>query len=105
MKSRSTSEWVKAYDIIHQEITAKGFKPKLQTLDKKASAALKNFSTTNDVGYQLVPPHYHRRNEAEKAIHTLKKHFVTGLVSVYPDFPLYLWDRLLPQEELTLNLL
>jgi hypothetical protein len=40
---RSTSEWVKAYDTIHQELTVKGFKPKLQTLDNKASAALKNF--------------------------------------------------------------
>jgi hypothetical protein len=29
MKSRSDSEWVKAYDLIHQELTAKGFKPKL----------------------------------------------------------------------------
>jgi hypothetical protein len=31
MKSRSASEWVKAYDTIHQELTVKGFKPKLQT--------------------------------------------------------------------------
>jgi hypothetical protein len=56
MKSRSASEWVKAYDHIHQELTAKGFKPKLQTLDNEASAVLKNFFTTNDVEYQLVPP-------------------------------------------------
>jgi hypothetical protein len=40
-KSRSASEWVKAYDHIHQELTAKGFKPKHQTLDNEASAALK----------------------------------------------------------------
>jgi hypothetical protein len=44
MKSRSASEWVKTYDTIHQELTVKGFKPKLQTLDNEASAALKNFS-------------------------------------------------------------
>jgi hypothetical protein len=44
MKSRSASEWVKAYDTIHQELTVKGFKPKLQTLDNEASTALKNFS-------------------------------------------------------------
>jgi hypothetical protein len=56
MKSRSASEWVKAYDTIHQELTAKGFKTKLQTLDNKASATLKNFFTTNDVEYQLAPP-------------------------------------------------
>jgi hypothetical protein len=56
MKTRSASEWVKSYDHIHQELTAKGFKPKLQTLDNEASTAFKNFFTTNDVEYQLVPP-------------------------------------------------
>jgi hypothetical protein len=68
MKSRSASEWVEAYDTIHQELTVKGFKPKLQTLDNEASAALKIFFTANDVDYQLVPPHCHRRNAAERAI-------------------------------------
>jgi hypothetical protein len=105
MKSRSASEWVKAYDIIHQELTVKGFKPKLQTLDNEASAALKNFFTANDVDYQLVPPHCHRRNAAERAIRTFKKHFVAGLASVDPAFPLHVWDRLLLQAEITLNLL
>jgi hypothetical protein len=41
IKARSASEWVKAYDTIHHELTVKGFKPKLQTLDNEASAALK----------------------------------------------------------------
>jgi hypothetical protein len=49
-----------------------GFKLKLQTLDNEASAALKTFSTTNDVNYQLLPPHCHRCNAAERAIHTFK---------------------------------
>jgi hypothetical protein len=56
IKSRSASEWVKAYDKVHQELTVNGFKPKLQTLDNEAFAALKNFFTTNDIAYQLVPP-------------------------------------------------
>jgi hypothetical protein len=105
MKSRSASEWVKAYDHIHQELTVKGFKPKLQTLDNEVSAALKNFFTANDVDYQLVPPHCHRRNAAERAIRTFKEHFVAGISSIDPTFPLHLWDRLLPQAEITLNLL
>jgi hypothetical protein len=105
MKSRSASEWVKEYDTIHQELTVKGFKPKLQTLDNEASAALKLFFTANDVDYQLVPPRCHRRNAAERAIRTFKEHFVTGLSSVDPAFPLHLWYRLLPQAEITLNLL
>jgi hypothetical protein len=105
MKSRSASEWVKAYDSIHQELTVKGFKPKLQTLDNEASTALKNFFTVNDITYQLVPPHCHRRNAAERAIITFKEHFVAGLSSVDPYFPMHLWDRLLPQAEIALNLL
>jgi hypothetical protein len=105
MKSRYASEWLKAYEHIHQELTSRGFKPKLQTLGNEVSAALKSFFTEKDVEYQLVPPHCHRCNAAERAIRTFKEHFVSGLASVDPDFQLYLWDRLLPQAEMTLNLL
>jgi hypothetical protein len=105
MKSRSALEWVKAYDSIHQELTVKGFKPKLQTLDNEASTALKNYFTVNNIAYQLVRPHCHRLNAAERAISTFKEHFVAGLSSVDPSFPMHLWDRLLPQAEITLNLL
>jgi hypothetical protein len=66
---------------------------------------LKNFFTVNDIAYQLVPPHCHRRNAAERAIRTLKEHFVAGISSVDPSFPMHLWDRLLPQAEITLNLM
>jgi hypothetical protein len=72
MKSRSASEWVKSYDSIHQDLTVKGFKPKLQTLDNEASTALKIFFTLNNISYQLVPPHCHRRNAAKSAIRTFK---------------------------------
>jgi hypothetical protein len=68
MKSRSASEWLKAYGGIHQDLTSRGFKPKLQKLDNEASSALKHFFTENDVEYQLVPPYCHRRNVAERAL-------------------------------------
>jgi hypothetical protein len=105
IESRSASEWVKAYDRVHQDLTVKGFKPKLRTLDNEASAALKNFFTANDIAYQLVPPHCHQHNTAECAIRTFKEHFVAGISSVDPSFPMHLWDRLFPQAEITLNLL
>jgi hypothetical protein len=105
MKSGSSSEWVKAYAIVHQELKIKGFKLKLQTLHNEASADLKNYFTVNDITYQLVPPHCHRHNAAKRAIRTFKEHFVAGLSSIYPSFPMHLWDRLLPQAEITLNLL
>jgi hypothetical protein len=90
MKSRSASEWVTAYNTIHQELTVKGFKPKLQTLDNEALAALKNFFTVNDIAYQFVPPYCHRHNAAERAIRTFKEHFVAGISSVDPPLPIAL---------------
>jgi hypothetical protein len=57
------------------------------------------------VEYQLVPTHCHRCNTAERAIHTFKLHFGSGLASVDPYFTLHLWYRLLPQADMTLNIL
>jgi hypothetical protein len=42
---------------------------------------------------------------AEIAIRTFKEHFVAGLSSVDPKFTLHVWYRLVPQAEITLNLL
>jgi hypothetical protein len=47
----------------------------------------------------------HCPNPAEHAIQTFKDHFLSILAGVDPSFPPYLWDLLLPQAELTLNLL
>jgi hypothetical protein len=87
MKSKSGAEWVRACGVVFDEMTTKGFKPKLQTMDNEASAALNNYFTEKEINYQLVPPHCHSTNAAERA------------------FPAHLWDRLLPQAEITLNIL
>jgi hypothetical protein len=47
----------------------------------------------------------HRCNWAEQVIRTFKDHFLSILAGVDASFPPYLWDLLLPQAELTLNLL
>lgn len=57
------------------------------------------------IDFQLVLPAVHRRNAAERAIRTFQNHFISGLCSVDKDFPLHLWDQLLDQAEITLNLL
>jgi hypothetical protein len=54
---------------------------------------------------QLVPPHCHRRNAAERATGNFKEHFVAGISSVDLSFPMHLLDSILPQAEITLNLL
>ena len=55
--------------------------------------------------YQLVPPNVHRLNIAERAIRKFKAHFLAILAGVDPYFPKYMWDNLLAQTELTINLL
>jgi hypothetical protein len=84
MESKSDSEWLKSFGGIFQELTSHGFKPKLQTALKVTSQKM--------------------RNAAECVIRTFKEHSMAGS-SVDPYFPMHLWDRLLPQAEMTLNLL
>ena len=59
----------------------------------------------HDIKYQLTPPHIHRINAPERAILTYKNHLLAGLASIDPTFLIHQWDRLLPQAEITLNLL
>jgi hypothetical protein len=66
---------------------------------------IRNYFTEQGIDYQLALPHIHRRNNAERAIQTFKNHFISGLCSVDPNFLLKLWDKLLPQGTLMLNLL
>ena len=82
-----------------------GNKPNLCILDNEASDELKNAFTLKEITYQLVPPHCHRANAAERAIQTFKSHFKSILALLDPTFPISEWDRLLPQAEITLNLL
>jgi len=49
--------------------------------------------------YELTPTGLHRHNLAERAIQTFKNHFISRLCSTHPDFPIKLWDKLLPQAE------
>ena len=54
---------------------------------------------------ELVPPHDHRTNPAEKCIDTFRCNFVSGLSAMDTNFPLHLWCRTLPQCQDTLNML
>ena len=74
-------------------------------MDNEASSYLKYALTKNNINYQLVPPHNHRRNAAERAIRTFKNHFLAILAGADTNYPISEWDRFVPQAELTLNLL
>jgi hypothetical protein len=105
IKNRTKQSILTAYQRLHTQLIHAGVRPKLQRLDNECSDILKEYMISQDIDYQLVPPHVHRRNAAERAIRTFKNHFVATLCSTDPAFPLYLWDRLLPQAIITLNLM
>jgi hypothetical protein len=105
MRNCSDTEHLRAYNSLHQHLVERGFKPQLQKLDNEASKALKRSIRDKGIDYQLVPPHAHRRNAAERAIRTFKNHFIACLGTTDKNFPLHLWDRILPQAITTLNLL
>ncbi len=52
-----------------------------------------------------MQPGCHRRNAAKAAICNFKAHFLIVLAGVANNFPPNLWDWLLPQTEITINLI
>ena len=68
MVDQTGPSFLKAYKKAHKILTSRGLKPILQKLDNEASSALQQYMVSVDVDYQLVPPHVHRRNAAERAI-------------------------------------
>ena len=103
--NRLATSILRGYKLLHARLCKAGLKPRLCRLDNEASTFLKSCMYEQDIEFQLVPPGIHRRNTAERSIRTFKSHFVAGLCSVDPNFPLHLWDQLLPQAEMTLNML
>ena len=105
MKNCSGPELLKGYTTIHNLLSQRGLALKMHYLDNECPTVLQQFMTEKDKRFQLVPPHLHRRNSAERAIQTFKNIFIEGLASINKNFPVHIWCRLLPHYLLTLNLL
>jgi hypothetical protein len=105
-KSKSDRHRIAAYNTIMTHLAGRGLSINLQILDNKASSAYKEAITFKwNTTFQLIPSDMHCCNWAECAICTLKDHFLAILAGIDATFPPYLWYLLLPQAELTLNLL
>jgi hypothetical protein len=105
MKYRGYKDMVCAFDLLMQSLIIRGLKSHLQRLENEAYLALRNYLTKQGIDYQLAPSHIHRRSNSERAIQTFKNHFIAGMCSVDPNFPLKLCDKILPQATITLDLL
>ena len=105
MPSKTKHQILLAYQKSIKMLKSRGLRPQLQRLDNEISDILREYMQEQNIKFQLTPAGLHRRNNAERAIQTFKNHFIAGLCSTPPNFPMNLWDKLLPQALLTLNLL
>ena len=105
LKKRTAKDIVEAWDNLNSQFLKMGYKSNLFIFDNEFYEELRGALQDEQITLQLVTPHMHRNNPAEMAIQTWKEHFLAGLASVQPDFCIAEWDRLIPQSNITLNLL
>lgn len=105
MSSRHHTSYIAAYDKTFTFWAQYGPLPDVLRLDNETSHALEVFVATRVKSFQYFPPGNHRANRAERAMRTWKNHFIATLATASPQFPMKLWNKLLPLAELTLNCL
>jgi hypothetical protein len=105
-KSQNDSKMIRAYNTIVQRLITAGMQLRKHVLDNEISEnTTKHIKEKYQFNIELVPPGCHHRNAAEVAICNFKAHFLSVLAGTADNFPTNLWDHLLPQTEITLNLL
>jgi len=106
MPNRSAGSYLQAFKATHQFFLSKGHIIHSQMMDKETSGTVEQYLKNEaKIGVIYAPTSTHRRNKAEKAIRTVKNHIISTLATADPGFPLSLWDELMPQVEITVNLL
>ncbi len=104
IKDRSSEELKRAYLHLLRRMKAAGMHPKKHTMDNEVSELLR-YTIQDKCKLELVTKGFHQQNVAEVAIKTFKEHFIAILAGLPDSFPVQLWCDLLPQEELTLDVL
>ena len=103
LASRHHTAYISTFTRTIAFYTALGRIPFFLRLDNETSLPLDAFMKRQGITVQYCPPGMHRSNRAERSIQTFKNHAIATFCTTAKDFPLILWDRLLPQIELYLN--
>jgi hypothetical protein len=90
MPSRTDAAFITAFTDVFDTLRAQDYQPHLNVMDNECSKAIERHIRTEKLNIQLVPPHNHRVNAAERAIVTFKEHSVAALATVDMNFPLQL---------------
>jgi hypothetical protein len=106
LKTCQASELTTTWTKVHTQLQSNGFAPKLHVFSKERFDDLKKaFTKYSIVDFQRVPPYSHHRISAERGIQTRKNHLCSGLATCDSKFSLTEWNLLMPQANITLNLL
>ena len=105
LKTRSGLDLTSEYQKLHSLLINRALRPHLHILDNEFPNVLKVFMREVTEKFQLVPPHIHCRNSAERAIRTFNEHFIAEFSSTHKDFPLHIWCQLIPHAIIMLKLL
>jgi hypothetical protein len=105
IKNIKAAELIRAFQVMETKLTARGLQPKLTRLGNEASQLLKSYLHDKNITFQLVPPYSHRINASEREIRSFKDHLIACICSMDKAFPMHMWDILLPQAVITLNML
>ena len=104
MRNKSDDEMKRAYLAILKCTQDAKLTICKHVLDNECSMAMRQL-ITKTCKYELVPPGCHRRNRTEVTIKSVKQHLTSVFAGLDHAFPMTHWDKLLPQIEVTLNLL
>ena len=105
MCSRTGPEHLAAYQQATQALVARGLHPNIKRLYNEVFSKLKAHIVASDINYQLAHPHIHQRIWDDQEIFTFKNHLLALISSCDRKLIMNLWERLLYQALLTLNLL
>ena len=105
IKSRSTANILTTYNKFNNTLKARSLKPLLSIFDNECSTSLNDVFHKNILTLQLMTPYNHFHNTTERAIGIIKDHFIAGLESLDPTFPMRLCCHLAPQAVQSLNLM
>ena len=105
MKSKEEAEMICVHVILIQCLKKTGVAPTKQILDNEISKGYEKAIKKHGMKAECMPKDAHHRNVAEKAIQIAKCHLKAILAGCDASFPMHLWDRLLPQAEIQINLL
>jgi hypothetical protein len=104
MISRQQAQYIKAFSATLDHFQSLGHSPQYQRCDNETSKGLEDLLRTRGLTVQYVAPSDHRGNRAERAIRDVKNTLIAMLGSADPQCPADLWDEMIFQASLSLNL-